>query len=302
LSMPPGEVAVAGRVVVEEDGSDGEPDGAWTIRVRASCGESRDGSNELGVKRGAAVEWDRFDRSEAPMSPGEAISLYFPHAEWGRHPDRYAVDIRGYEQETEASAPPTETGTSEVWGYTWSFDVAKNFSKGTAGDEVVLEFSGVEGIVGEAEVLLIDGTLERVIDLRKEDRYVFYHGKRGCVTRDDDARFTLLVGSEEYVDSHQDELPSVPTQTVLHQNHPNPFNPTTIIRYELATAGRVSVKVYDVSGALVKTLEDRDRAPGRYEVGWDGENERGERVSSGVYFYVLETPSVRLTKKMVCIK
>jgi hypothetical protein len=118
----------------------------------------------------------------------------------------------------------------------------------------------------------------------------------------EDARFELLVGSGSFVDSYGEGLPALPTETVLRQNYPNPFNPSTIIRYELATAGRVQLKVYDVSGALVKVLEDRHREPGRYEAGWDGTNERGEGVGSGVYFYVLEAPDARIAKKMLCVK
>jgi hypothetical protein len=88
----------------------------------------------------------------------------------------------------------------------------------------------------------------------------------------------------------------------LHQNHPNPFNPSTIIRYELATSGHVTLRVYDVSGTLVKVLEDRDLQPGRYETGWNGENDHGESVSSGVYFYRLKADGKTLTKKMILLK
>ena len=88
----------------------------------------------------------------------------------------------------------------------------------------------------------------------------------------------------------------------MRQNRPNPFNPSTIIGYELARAGHVTVRIYDVRGALVKTLEDRDRPAGRYEVGWHGENERGERVSSGVYFYRLVAAGHSQTRKMVILK
>jgi len=89
---------------------------------------------------------------------------------------------------------------------------------------------------------------------------------------------------------------------VLHQNYPNPFNPSTIIRYELAEAGRVALRVYDVTGALVITLKDRDRSPGRYEAGQNGDSERGGQVASGVYFYHLVTPNFTQTKKMLFLK
>jgi hypothetical protein len=88
----------------------------------------------------------------------------------------------------------------------------------------------------------------------------------------------------------------------LEQNYPNPFNPFTIIRYELTQAGRVTLRVYDANGALVKILEDRDRPAGRYENAWNGVSDQGEHVSSGVYFYRLTAGNRTLTKKMVLLK
>ena len=90
--------------------------------------------------------------------------------------------------------------------------------------------------------------------------------------------------------------------TMLHQNHPNPFNPTTVIRYDLAASGIADLRIYDARGALVKVLESAYRPAGRYEIVWDGTNGRGERAASGVYFYRLRTPSFNRTRKMVLLK
>jgi hypothetical protein len=187
-------------------------------------------------------------------------------------------------------------------GHLWRFDVAKNFSDETAGDEVIVEVTGIEGVPEEAQIYLVDRKLDQLLDLREESRYRFFQGRREFVTRDEDARFLLLVGSEDFVAGHGEDLPKLPTQTVLHQNYPNPFNPSTIIRYELAQPGHVEIRIYDVTGALVKILESRERQPGRYEVGWSAENERGERVASGVYFYRLRTSDVMQTRKMLLLK
>lgn len=92
---------------------------------------------------------------------------------------------------------------------------------------------------------------------------------------------------------------------VLHQNYPNPFNPDTDIRYEVpeyAGRTRVEISIFDVRGALVKTLENRERSTGSYTVRWNGRNEAGESVSSGVYFYVLRTGRVVLSRKLVLLK
>jgi len=88
----------------------------------------------------------------------------------------------------------------------------------------------------------------------------------------------------------------------LHQNHPNPFNPSTRIVYELASRVHVSLGVYDVRGGLIKSLVDEQAGPGSFTTEWDGTNASGEQVSTGVYFYRLSAGSFTETKKMVLMK
>jgi flagellar hook assembly protein FlgD len=99
----------------------------------------------------------------------------------------------------------------------------------------------------------------------------------------------------------------VPVQAVrLYQNHPNPFNPSTVVPY--AVPGGAGVRrsvllaVYDVNGALVKTLVSASVAGGRHEVRWDGRNERGENVSSGIYFMQLSADGHRDSRKMILLR
>jgi hypothetical protein len=88
----------------------------------------------------------------------------------------------------------------------------------------------------------------------------------------------------------------------LHQNHPNPFNPTTRIRYELGSRLHVSLGVYDVRGGLIKHLVDELAGPGSFTAEWNGTDFRGERVSTGVYFYRLNAGQFAETRKMVLLK
>lgn len=89
---------------------------------------------------------------------------------------------------------------------------------------------------------------------------------------------------------------------LLHAPCPNPFNPTTTIRYDTARPGHVSVRIYDVNGALVTVLEDGQLPAGRHQVTWNGRNGRGHEVSSGVYFCRLSTAGFEQTRKMLLIK
>jgi hypothetical protein len=88
----------------------------------------------------------------------------------------------------------------------------------------------------------------------------------------------------------------------LGQNAPNPFNPRTEIRFSLPRAQRAALRIYDLEGKLVRTLVAGRLAAGFHTEVWDGTDGRGARVSSGLYFYRLETPEHRLTKKMLLLK
>ena len=88
----------------------------------------------------------------------------------------------------------------------------------------------------------------------------------------------------------------------LEANMPNPFNPSTTIHYELAQSGRAALRVYDVSGKLVRTLVNREHQVGPYETRWDGRDDRGLAVASGVYFYRLESGRYTQTRRMVLLK
>lgn len=93
-----------------------------------------------------------------------------------------------------------------------------------------------------------------------------------------------------------------PAASFLAQNFPNPFNPTTTIRYGLAGRSRVRLQVFDVSGRLVRTLVDGDRGAGSHAETWNGEDGGGRQVSSGVYFYRLTAEDLVLTRKMVLLR
>ncbi len=92
---------------------------------------------------------------------------------------------------------------------------------------------------------------------------------------------------------------------LLHQNRPNPFNPRTDIAYTIpagAASSRVTVKVYDVAGRLVKRLVDADRTPGTHTVTWDGREEDGGDVASGVYFCRITWNGESETRPMVVLR
>jgi hypothetical protein len=94
----------------------------------------------------------------------------------------------------------------------------------------------------------------------------------------------------------------VTRQILLGQNYPNPFNPQTQIPFLIEKEQLVRISVYDVTGALVRTLINHTIAPGAYSVEWDGRDQRGQPLPSGIYFYRLQTTGSTVTRKSVLIK
>ena len=94
----------------------------------------------------------------------------------------------------------------------------------------------------------------------------------------------------------------LPQDFALEQNYPNPFNPTTNISYQIKTSGHVSLVIYDVLGKKVQTLVSENQAPGYYTVTWNGRNDFGSKVNSGVYLYTLRTGQLIESKKMILMK
>jgi hypothetical protein len=94
----------------------------------------------------------------------------------------------------------------------------------------------------------------------------------------------------------------VPARTFLSQNVPNPFNPSTTIAFGLSEASDVTLRIYDASGRLVRTLADRLYERRQHEEVWDGVDNTGRRVASGVYFYVLNAGDKTFTRKMLLLK
>jgi choice-of-anchor B domain-containing protein len=98
------------------------------------------------------------------------------------------------------------------------------------------------------------------------------------------------------------DQPQVPFEFVLAQNQPNPFRLSTQFDYSLSAPSRVELKIYNLSGQLVKTLISGQQAGGFHSVRWNATDERGEPVAGGVYLYMLATPVQQITRKLLLMK
>jgi len=94
----------------------------------------------------------------------------------------------------------------------------------------------------------------------------------------------------------------LPQEYSLSQNYPNPFNPVTVIHFELPRASEIQLEIFNLLGQRIHTLVEGKKSAGRYDVTWDGKNEQGIPLSSGIYIYRLTAGEYQRTMKMVLLK
>ncbi len=115
-------------------------------------------------------------------------------------------------------------------------------------------------------------------------------------------KFTTKAPTVVYVEDDDKTITIVPSDYSLEQNYPNPFNPVTNISYSIPEQAFVKLSIFDINGTLVKTLFEGDQPAGRYHSVWNGENNSGMKVGSGVYFYRILANTFVQTRKMILLK
>ncbi|MBN1191172.1 MAG: T9SS type A sorting domain-containing protein, partial [Dehalococcoidales bacterium] len=158
-----------------------------------------------------------------------------------------------------------------------------------------------DGACPDASVQLAgaaEGAGLTVLDLSAEDRAYFEEmlGQMSLTEEEQAAAELILYGAAA--------PSSLPRAFTLAQNTPNPFNPSTTISFSVPEGRNLhaTLRVYDLRGGLVRTLVDGVREAGTYQIFWDGADERGRQLSSGVYFYRLVAGEYSQTRKMVLLK
>ena len=131
-----------------------------------------------------------------------------------------------------------------------------------------------------------------------EDRVIEYSNSE-IFTSSKDHKFSLVIGTNNYINETHEEFQSHPKQFALAQNFPNPFNPITNIKFSLPKEAFVSLKLYDVLGREVKTLLNGRKKEGVHQVVLNGNR---LRLASGLYIYKLKAGKFVETKKMLLLK
>ena len=109
----------------------------------------------------------------------------------------------------------------------------------------------------------------------------------------------VYVNRYEYLST---ETEGIPTEFALHENYPNPFNPTTTLRFDIPEVSSITLTIYNMLGQKVKTFDMNDTPAGYHSIKWNATNDYGDPVSAGVYLYQLRANQYVMTRKMVLLK
>ena len=201
----------------------------------------------------------------------------------------------------------------EIYMYTDSLD----FGEVAIGDSTILDMPifnlgntqlEIDDIILDAPfyININDGSLGAGENLDVQVRFVpvatgEYSGIVTIYSNDNDEEEVTVqltgIAVELSVDGHQ-----IPDKFTLHQNHPNPFNPVTTLRYDLPEDAMVNITIYDMMGRVVRTMVNTQQNTGFKSVRWNATNDVGSSVSAGLYLYMIQAGDFRQTKKMVLLK
>jgi hypothetical protein len=111
-----------------------------------------------------------------------------------------------------------------------------------------------------------------------------------------------LIGAKDVACEQTGVDDQAPAANRLYQCHPNPFNPTTKIEFDIQSTAKVSIRIFDVTGRLVRVLVDETLDAGRHDAVWDGTNESGAKAASGTYFCRMTAGSFTESRKLILLR
>jgi|GEM_PF-6062016 len=232
--------------------------------------------NIAGMDPLASDEKDRYDYPDPSSPEGRGVSIVFNRNTWASENHFFATDIRALSSE----------------GGLWTFGILGS------GSAVDLKIPEMQNVPENFTVAIYDAKFER--------RYLPLQGETialRSVRNDETERFSLYVGPEEQLNDALSGIERlIPNESALVQNYPNPFNPSTMIPYQVAREGRVTLRIYSVLGQLIRTLVNENQPAGYHEIRWDGRSDTGREAASGIYFYMLESAGKQSVKRLIKLK
>jgi len=233
-----------------------------------------------------------FDFLETPNNQGLAnFSVFGPGG-----PNEFASDVTQYNllSDPGSSFETDQAQETRMLIFTGSFDL-------NAGASVVGAGALLFGRAPEGTTMLAtdpitfrpdpnDPVLADLLEIQDEVQEFYDENLKG-------------PGLPKYADLVNDaESAAIPKEYALSQNHPNPFNPETEIRFQLPKAGHVLVKIFNIMGEEVRTLVEAEYEAGYHGVRWDGKDKNSHPVASGVYLYQLQAGGFSQVRKMSLLR
>lgn len=275
LSIPP--IEASGAVASRGSATASAADPAATMRLSARLPKHglSDRNNIVGLARGSETGRDRMDYAEPPPV-GDHVRLSIIEGD-----ERLAGSFKPFRDE----------------GQWWDLKLTASVDEPFATRKQVRIRLQPEGQAPDGfERFLIDRDTETALPLEDGAATLVLSSDRP--TR----RLRVIWGTPDFAAHHAEGASLDAYVNALHPNAPNPFAESTTIRYELRTSGRAVVAIYNLLGQRVRTLVDTRQEAGRHVVSWDGRDERGRPVASGVYFSRLRAESYEAIQKLTLVR
>lgn len=249
-----------------------QPETEWIVNIQAQSGDAVDHISAFGASNLATAGFDAaFDQPESPKPPiPNAISVYFQHPEWNLVVDRFNSDMQAL----------LEPGETREWEFTMD----------GLGD-ITLSWADIS--VEDHQFTLVDVQKGQSIDMRQQHAYTYNtsYGLRA---------FRVIVHHSPTTGILNNGI--APDVFSLSQNYPNPFNPSTEIQFQVPQVSQVTITLFNLLGQKVRTLVNSQMEPGSYKTVWDGRNDFGQKVASGIYIYRMNAGEFSSVKKMILMK
>jgi hypothetical protein len=236
-------------------------------------GVHADHFNTFGSLETAEDDLEWHDNPEI-RSPGLGVSLFF---KMENESLELTSDMRSLDQEL------------KVWDA---------YVRSETDSEVDLTWSMVQEPSPDMVIRLVDLNTRKVMDIRNEQQFSL-----GVIDHRYDRRMKIIAGEESEVAARiSDVLSMIPDELSITGNYPNPFNPSTIIRFGLPEPSKIRMTIVNIKGQEIVELINTWQDMGRHEVIWDGKSSDGSSLASGIYFALINDGKNYSTHKVMLLK
>ncbi|MCP4568802.1 MAG: T9SS type A sorting domain-containing protein [FCB group bacterium] len=246
----------------------------WQVDLKLSSEGIRDDFISFGAKPEARNKIDNYDFHKPPPL-GQYLALSFLGTDEMNQATELACDFR----------EPSDSG--------WRYDF---IVRGNTGEPCTISIKESSAIPAEFWIILHDPETDRYYDLKQAHSLVLPR-----IPDEQGIQYSIFVAESRLLPVAEDAVVEMPRVHELSQNYPNPFNASTVIFFSLPFPDDVRIEIFNILGQKVSSLQNGYLPAGNHTVAWDGRDEFGARVGSGVYFYRMTAGEYRASRQMVLV-